>query len=112
LQAIHRRLAGKVYPFAGELRSVDIAKGSIMLEDGTAKKAGFIPHQHIRTYMRSVTEMLREGNYLRGLDSHDFAGRLAHFYNAVNYAHPFREMNGRTSREFWTQLANQAGHTI
>ena len=42
----------------------------------------------------------------------EFASRAAETINDINAVHPFIEGNGRTSREFLKDLAEQAGHPI
>lgn len=42
----------------------------------------------------------------------EYAASLARLYHVVNVAHPFREGNGRTQREFITALAAESGHTV
>ena len=41
-----------------------------------------------------------------------FIEMLAHFYDQLNYIHPFREGNGRAQRIFWTRVAIDAGYEI
>jgi cell filamentation protein len=41
-----------------------------------------------------------------------FVKRLAHYYDQLNYIHPFREGNGRTQRVFWGRVAHDAGYAI
>jgi cell filamentation protein len=40
LQAIHRRIFGDVYPWAGEIRTVSLAKGNVL----------FAEPRHVRSY--------------------------------------------------------------
>lgn len=102
LQAIHKRIFDGVYPWAGQLRTVNIAKGGQM----------FAPHQHIQSYLTAELAGLEREDYLRGLKRDRFLDRLAHYLGELNAAHPFREGNGRTQRAFLGQLARQAGHEI
>jgi cell filamentation protein len=57
-------------------------------------------------------EKLAAENYLVNLDAALFAGRAAYYLGEVNAAHPFREGNGRTQREFIRELGLKAGHYI
>jgi cell filamentation protein len=54
----------------------------------------------------------RSEHHLVGLDANAFANRAAYFIGELNAAHPFREGNGRTQREFIRQLGLKAGHYI
>ena len=55
---------------------------------------------------------LAEENYLQGLDAAEFSTRAAYYLGEINALHPFREGNGRTQREFITQLAYNNGYLI
>jgi len=101
LQAFHRRIFGDVYGWAGELRTVAIAKGDL-----------FALPQHIAPYLTDVLARLSAEDYLRGLDRHRLAERLAFYLAEINSVHPFREGNGRTQRAFIGQLAQDVGHRI
>lgn len=103
LRKIHKSLFGKIYDWAGELRVVNIRKGS---EDY------FLDFGYLENGARFVFEELSKENYLRGLEREDFIKRLAYFYEQLNFIHPFREGNGRTQRVFWQRVANGAGYKI
>lgn len=112
VQAIHRQLFRDVYPWAGELRTVGISKGTRDMPDGTQVNAGFLPVEHIPFVVNGMAENLRQENYLRGLTNEEFGDRLAVHFNDINEAHPFRDGNGRAQRALWDQLATEAGHVI
>lgn len=101
LQAFHRHLFGDVYPWAGDFRTVNIARS-----------ASFGDWRHIRTYLDQVFADLARENHLAGLDRAEFVRRLGHYFGEVNAAHPFREGNGRTQRAFFRQLARDAGWSL
>jgi cell filamentation protein len=101
LQAFHRHLFGDVYPWAGDFRTVNIARS-----------ASFGDWRHIRTYLDQVFADLATEHHLVGLGRADFVRRLAHYLGEVNAAHPFREGNGRTQRAFFRQLAGDAGWSL
>ena len=108
LQAIHRHLFQDVYPFAGDLRTLDIRKSD-------DPSGGFMPVSRLldaATYVFREFRELEEENYLRALDTDTYVGRLGHYLDEVNHLHPFREGNGRTQRIFFSQLAGAAGHVI
>ena len=68
--------------------------------------------QHIAPYLTDVLARLSAEDYLRGLDRHRLAERLAFYLAEINSVHPFREGNGRTQRAFIGQLAQDVGHRI
>jgi cell filamentation protein len=102
LQAVHRKIFGDLYPWAGELRTVQIAKGESM----------FALPQHVASYLTGVLSDLANEDRLRGLERDDFVTRLAHYFAELNAVHPFREGNGRTQRAFLGHIAAEAGHPI
>jgi cell filamentation protein len=102
LQEFHRFIFQDVYPWAGELRTVPLAKPGSM----------FALPEHIESYAAQVLRELVAEQHLRDLPREQFAERLTHYYAEINALHPFREGNGRTQRAFLRQLALGAGHTL
>jgi cell filamentation protein len=102
LQEFHRFIFQDIYSWAGELRSVPLAKPGSM----------FALPEHIESYMTDVLRQLAGEKHLRGLSRDQFAERLTHYYAEINAVHPFREGNGRAQRAFLRQLAADAGHTL
>ena len=102
LRAFHRRIFADIYTWAGELRSVAIAK-----EDSL-----FALPEHIEAYLRGVFDGLAAEDRLRGLARTDFLGRVTHYHAELNAAHPFREGNGRAQRAFLGQLSRDAGYRL
>jgi cell filamentation protein len=101
LCAIHRRIFGDIYDWAGQIRTVAIAKGSL-----------FCLPQYIETAAAEIFRALHSENFLRDLDREAFVARLAYHLGEVNAVHPFREGNGRTQRAFFEQLAREAGYAL
>ena len=77
LQAIHRHLFQDVYPFAGELRQVNMAKAD-------DPSGGFFPYQRLLDGATYVFSELEKEKQLRGLDTEAFVGRLGHYLDEVN----------------------------
>lgn len=100
LRSIHRHLFQDLYEWAGRSRTVDIRKPG---------GEPFLPASRIEVGTAYVFDELRRENHLRGLSRPKFVERLAHHYDALNYAHPFREGNGRAQRVFWSRVARDAG---
>lgn len=103
LQAIHRALFGKIYDWAGEIRTVDIKKGS---------EEFFLFVFQVSEGAKFVFDEPAKENTLKDLSKEDFVKRLAYSYEQVNFIHPFREGNGRTQRVFWNRVAADAGYFI
>lgn len=77
LQAIHRYLFGEIYPFAGELRAVNMAKGSFR----------FAPVMYLEAALENIERMPQKT-----------FDQIIEKYVEMNVAHPFREGNGRSTR--------------
>jgi len=101
-QAFHRRIFGGLYPWAGELRTIQIAKPN----------AFYARPEHIAGYAQGIFAELARENRLKGLDRAAFLERLTHYHAEMYAVHPFREGNTRTLRAFLGQLAEEAGHHI
>jgi cell filamentation protein len=100
--AIHHHLFQDVYEWAGQPRTVRIAKGG----------NPFCFPENIRGQAASLFEELRQADYLCGLQPDVFANRAAHFLAELNAIHAFREGYGRSQLSFFALLANQAGHPL
>jgi len=101
LQAIHRYLFQDVYDWAGEVRTVDIAKGNL-----------FCRYFAIEAEAKRIFGELKAEKYLTGLKVAEFGKRLAYYFAEINALHPFREGNGRAQREFIRQLAYQSNYFL
>ena len=82
LQAIHRYLFEDIYDFAGQLRTVNIAKGNFR----------FAPLMYLQTALENIDHM-PQSNF----------DEIIEKYVEMNIAHPFREGNGRATR-IWLDL--------
>ena len=98
-QAIHRHLFQDVYAWAGDLRTVGIEKG----------RESFCPPLDIPRPMAYVARRVWESNRLAGIPPENLLRQIAHLYDYVNFAHPFREGNGRATREFFDLLLSETG---
>ena len=99
LQAIHRQFFQDVYEWAGDLRTVGIEKGSEY----------FCPPGSITRPMDHVATEIHRLRQLRDVPDDDLPRTAAYLYDCVNFAHPFREGNGRATREFFDLLLSERG---
>lgn len=99
---IHKRLLGDIYPFAGHLRHEDIAKG----------ETRFLAHEEIKNKVEHLFSELRCEHWLGGMPADKLIQRAAYYMAELNYAHPFREGNGRTMREFMRMLFLRNGYRV
>ena len=101
LQDIHYAIFHELYPFAGQIREVAIAKSNL-----------FCLPQFIRPMADEIFQKLHRDNCLRGLDKETFIDKLAFYSAEINALHPFREGNGRSLKLFLQELAKQAGYQL
>ena len=102
MRAVHHHLFQDLYEWAGEIRTVSISKGSTLFA-----LPGFIEGEGARLHRE-----LERANFFRGLAKTEFVGRLSEHYADWNALHPFREGNGRATREFFSMISRQAGYSM
>ncbi|WP_315915602.1 Fic family protein [Arthrobacter sp. lap29] len=102
-QAIHRHLFGDIYPWAGQIRTTDLARPG---------NEPFCPVHLIERAAANTARELHDDASMQGLGHVDFVAKLSYYYDGFNHIHPFREGNGRTQREFWNRVAADAGWFI
>lgn len=78
LRAVHRALFSDLYLWAGECRTVDIAKSHLFC------RPAFIEEQSHQLFSE-----LAQDNCLRNLARAEFVSALAHYLGEVNAIHPF-----------------------
>lgn len=99
LRALHRHLFGVVYDWAGQLRTVNMAKGD----------TAFALVEWLEPQANQIFARLSEQRFLQGLPRPQFIQEASRFLADLNALHPFREGNGRTQRAFLRLLAAEAG---
>jgi cell filamentation protein len=99
LQAIHRQLFQDIYPWAGEIRRVDIAKDTTR----------FCTATRIQAEGDKLFAQLAQQNYFADLALPDLINAAAEFYVELNMLHPFREGNGRSQRILFEHLLLNVG---
>ncbi|MGA9108209.1 MAG: Fic family protein [Bryobacteraceae bacterium] len=102
LKAIHRYIFQDVYEWAGQFRTVNLSKGGHLFGLAT----------FLEPALQQILAKLATEKHLVDLDVEMFSNRAAYFLGELNAAHPFREGNGRTQREFIRELGLKAGHYI
>ncbi|MBR2408559.1 MAG: Fic family protein [Lachnospiraceae bacterium] len=86
LQSIHKYLFEEIYDFAGELRTVNLSKGSFR----------FAPLMYLEVSLENIDKMPQST-----------FDEIVEKYVEMNIAHPFREGNGRSTR-IWLDLIFKA----
>ena len=87
LQAIHKALFEDIYDFAGQIRTVNLAKGNFR----------FAPLIYLEAALANIDKMPQS--------TYD---EIIEKYVEMNVAHPFREGNGRSTR-IWLDLMLKSG---
>ena len=100
--SIHKFLFEDIYPFAGLFRTENIAKDCFQ----------FAEWEYIENELTRLLSELKSENFLANLTKEKFAERLAYYWAELNVLHPFREGNGRTTREFLRQLSLKNGYIL
>ncbi len=92
LKVIHKYLFEDIYDFAGELRTVNLAKGNFR----------FAPLMYLETALENIDKMPQST-----------FNDIVEKYVEMNIAHPFREGNGRSTR-IWLDhiLKNEIGKVV
>lgn len=101
-RAIHRHLFQDVYEWAGEYRTIRIAKGNAM----------FCYPEHISEQMELLFISLQKSAFHVGATEGEFVIAAANFLADLNAIHPFREGNGRTQLTFLFLLGERAGVSL
>ena len=92
LQIIHKYLFEDIHDFAGEIRTVNMAKGNFR----------FAPLMYLQSALENIDKM-PQSNF----------DEIVEKYVEMNIAHPFREGNGRSTR-IWLDhiLKNEIGKVV
>lgn len=103
VRGIHRLLFGSIYPWAGELRTIDVVKGTTRFAN-----AEYLEDAAADTFRRLLDPSIR----LRARDRMAMVARASALLAELNLLHPFREGNGRTQRAFLQLLVLEAGSVL
>ena len=92
LQAIHKYMFEDIFDFAGEIRTVNLAKGNFR----------FAPSMYLQAALDNIDKMPQST-----------FDEIIEKYIEMNIAHPFREGNGRSTR-IWLDhiLKNEIGKVV
>lgn len=99
--SIHQFLFEDIYPFAGKIRSEDIAKDNFR----------FAKWEYIEDQLKDLLNKLANED-LKNCSKEELSQKLAYYMAELNVLHPFREGNGRTIREFIRQFAYINGYNL
>lgn len=101
LRNLHRQLFGEIYPWAGDVRTTDISKGTTR----------FCTADRI---VREAERIMRELDRLdpSSLPRAEVIRYVSETFGELNLVHPFREGNGRTLRLFFEHFLVFNGYAV
>ena len=99
---LHKQLFSSIYDWAGQLRTVEISKGT----------TSFARALHIRSSLEMLFRQFATDDYVAANSNEQLVEKLAYYYGELNVIHPFREGNGRTIRTFLSLVADCQGYYI
>ena len=91
LRRIHEYLFSEIYEFAGQVRTVNLAKGNFR----------FAPVMYLEAALKNV-EAMPQSTF----------DEIIEKYVEMNIAHPFREGNGRSTRIWLDQMLKKELHKV
>lgn len=91
LQAIHKHLFEDIYAFAGQMRTVNLAKGNFR----------FASAMYLEAAIANIEKMPQST-----------FDEIVEKYVEMNIAHPFREGNGRSTRIWLDQMLKHGIHRV
>lgn len=110
IRHFHRVIFGDVYAWAGDLRSVDIAKDDSRFTHARYLEGSFKDIERaIRRDLLPAGARSGEMALVAPGDIGTWARKAADVFADLNAWHGFREGNGRTSRAFVRQLGHEVG---
>lgn len=108
LQELHLNIFGHLYEWAGEFRTIQIAKAEEVLGGDTVRYT--FPKQikrELGVVMKEIKKLKRTGD-----NDRDLVFRLERIIAAIWQIHPFREGNTRTCIAFAVLLAQHLGFEV
>lgn len=102
LKQLHLKLFEDIYPWAGQLRTVDVAKGATR----------FCTASRIDPEARKLFGTLSENSWFAHHTKMELITAIAEFCGDLNIIHPFREGNGRTLRLLCEFIVINTGYEI
>ena len=100
---MHRDWLGSIYEWAGEYRSVELAKGDFVWP------SSYIVPENMARFEK---EMLAKHTPCKPRELGDVCLSVAMVHADFLYIHPFREGNGRIARWLADLMVSQAGHPL
>lgn len=110
MKIVHRHLFQDCHEWAGEFRDVDMHKPNFLHPEG---ESVFCPYDEINDVLAHAQKIHNELlSASSNLSTEQQVTLLARVHATLNYAHPFREGNGRTTREVISINAAEMGMLV
>lgn len=109
LSSIHRHLFQDVYPWAGEVRTVNYSKRNA---DRPGWTGVFAKTSEFSEKAKAAHDFSKSKNHLAGLKPSEFVDSMADLYAKWNHLHPYPEGNGRATQTMLSQLSREAGFRL
>lgn len=101
LRFIHQYLFFEIYDFAGQYRLENITKENFLFSD----------YHYIEENIKEVMKKI-DLKFFKFCDYNTLVSKISEIMTDLNVLHPFREGNGRATREFIRQLLEELGYEI
>ncbi len=101
LRFIHQYLFFEIYDFAGKYRLENITKENFLFSD----------FHYIEENIKEIMKKI-DLNLLKTYNFDSLVSKISEIMTDLNVLHPFREGNGRTTREFIRELLEDLGYEI
>ncbi len=102
LAAMHRHLFQDISSHAGVVRAYDLSKGETYFAQ--AAHIDYLMHKELPAHLDELGK--------EAASPPEFTKRMAAIHSTIDYAHPFREGNGRTTRTMMGQIAKTHGYEL
>ena len=115
LAALHKHILQDVFEWAGKMRDETVRiEGERIGPVKTMAKGGGEQFDEAKSLKKGfgVLGKIVDLEAARKMDHGSFADHAAQIFTHINWMHPFREGNGRVQREFISQYAESAGHSL
>lgn len=99
---IHKAIFQDIYPWAGQPRTVRIAKSG----------SEFAHPAHIESSAKAALDKIAQQRMQIGNDRGKLLNAITDAFSSLNKIHPAREGNGRVLMVFLSQLAQEHGHIL
>ena len=112
LTKIHAAIFKGLYDYAGKFRDYNISKLCVNPDNADFEICHFLESKKIKENLERFKNEISNLNRLKGLNKEQFVDKFTHVFAELNEIHPFPEGNGRATKVFMRQLANNAGYEI